>query len=155
MPATHEQIYEELENILTQYMTEHKMRKTAERYAVLDQICQQKHKFTAEKLHEELNRNFPVSLATVYNTLQLLEKCNIVHRIEKTAGETHTHYERAKRRGILMQLICTNCGRKQDFYDKNITSAVNMHKFNNYTPANFSLYVYGTCKYCHKTMTRK
>lgn len=155
MPQSAEQQYEELEHILTQYMTEHNMRKTAERYAVLDQVCKQRQHFSAEKIHTELSQNFPVSLATVYNTLQLFEKCNIVHRLERKTGETHNQYERSKRRGIVMQFICTNCGRQQDFYDKNITGAINMHRFSNFNPANFSLYVYGTCKYCHKNIQKK
>ena len=150
MPQTPDQIYADMEVQLTDYLIQNRMRKTPERYALLDLVCQQKRAFTAENLYEQMRQNFPVSLATIYNTMLLFEKCGIVHRLEHQAGEPHAYYERAKRRGIHMQLICTNCGREQDFFDKNISTAVSMHRFNNFNAAHFSLYVYGKCKYCHK-----
>jgi len=154
MPSNQDQIYQELEYLLTEYLNANHMRKTSERYSILDQICKQKRAFSAEQIHQEITQNIQISLPTIYNTLLLFEKCGIIHKIERSAGEQQTLYERAKRRGIHMQLKCTNCGRIQDFYDKNITSAVNLHRFKNFNPANFSLYVYGTCKHCN-TLTKK
>ena len=148
MPATPDQIYEELEPLLTEFLNDHRHRRTPERYAVLDVVCKQKRAFTAEHLYEELSKTFPCSLATIYNTLQLFEKCHIVHRINKPIGQRLVHYERAKRRGIHMEMTCTNCGRVQEFYDKSIVAAIDMHRFNNFNAKSFSLYVYGKCKYC-------
>ncbi len=150
MALTHDQIYADLESQLTEYLVANNMRKTAERFAILDLICQQKRAFTAEQLHELIHQNYPISLATIYNSMGLFEKCGIVRKLGHAIGTQKIYYERAKRRGVHMQLICTNCGRKQDFFDKNIVETVGVHRFNNFNAANFSLYVYGQCKYCHK-----
>ncbi len=154
MPLNQDQIYQELENILTEYLMTNHMRKTPERYTILDQICKQKRAFSAEQIHTEITQNIQISLPTIYNAFLLFEKCGIIHKLERAAGEQQTLYERAKRRGIHMQLLCTDCGRLQDFYDKNIVSAVNLHRFKNFNPANFSLYVYGTCKHCNAVVKK-
>ena len=60
-------------NILTSYLELNNHRKTPERYAILDAVYSMVGHFTLEELGEKLNGElrFPVSRATLYNTLKL------------------------------------------------------------------------------------
>ena len=59
--------------ILTSYLEMNNHRKTPERYAILDAVYDINGHFTLEELGEKLSdeNNFPVSRATLYNTLKL------------------------------------------------------------------------------------
>ena len=58
--------------LFTDYLIRHKHRKTPERYAILEKIYSIDGHFNAEALYELMQNDYRVSLATVYNTLDLL-----------------------------------------------------------------------------------
>ena len=60
-------------NILTNYLELNNQRKTPERYAILDAVYSMEGHFTLDELGDKLNGElrFPVSRATLYNTLKL------------------------------------------------------------------------------------
>lgn len=55
-----------------------------------------------------------MSLATVYNTLNLLEELGLVYQVELSA-EGKKRYDVNTRRHI--NLVCRNCGKIVDVYD--------------------------------------
>ena len=74
----------EVKNILTQYLEQNNMRKTVERFAVLDAAYSFGSFFTIEELDDLLMRkSFPVSRATLYNSLKLFQTLQLVvcHRL--------------------------------------------------------------------------
>lgn len=91
-------------------------RNTQERYRVLERIAELDRHFNADELYLVMNQQGDrVSRATVYSTLDLLTKCNILvkHRFQ---GES-AHYELASRMPNHDHLMCVECGRILEFRD--------------------------------------
>ena len=140
--------YEKAEEMLIEYLTKNKLRKSTERFEILKHIYAYKTRFTPEELHERINREFRVSLTTVYNNLDFFVRCNLVIRhafgtqatqYEKTIGATAKHF-----------LICTECGKVSDFSDKHFKAMLKVRKFRNFEMKSYSLYISGKCKQCRK-----
>ena len=65
---------------LTNYLEENKLRKTPERYAILDAIFDFNEHFTLEELEDKMeSKNFRVSRATLYNAIKLFMKLRLGH----------------------------------------------------------------------------
>lgn len=72
----------------TMFLENGNYRKTPERYAVLENICDNKEPFNVRTVHQTLSPKFRLTLATVYNTVELLLECNIIKRTnENQNGE--------------------------------------------------------------------
>lgn len=69
-------------NILSNYLEQNTLRKTPERFAILDAVYSMDGHFTLDELGEKLNdeERFPVSRATLYNTLKLFMELRLVIR---------------------------------------------------------------------------
>ena len=90
------------ERILDNYLEMNNYRKTPERYAILNAVYDIGGHFTLEDLGQKLadEQHFPVSRATLYNTLNLFIELRIVirHNIKGTTkyedyypGNNHCH----------------------------------------------------------------
>lgn len=135
----------------TKYLTEHKYRKTPERYAILDLIYSEPRHFDMETLYNEMNeRNFRVSRATLYNTMQLLVKCKLV--LQHQFGKNISFYERAYNNDFHHHVICTNCGKVQEYKDIELREIIQNKKLKRFTPSYYSLYIYGVCSSCNRSL---
>ncbi|VBB46396.1 Ferric uptake regulator, Fur family [uncultured Paludibacter sp.] len=141
-----ENTYETIKDIFTQYLIEKKHRKTPERYHILEEIYSHEGHFNAETLYNLMQNRYRVSLATIYNTLELLLDCNLI--IKHQFGEQVAQYEKTFGTGIHHHLVCTKCGRVKEFSDKGIRTGIQSKKFANFDPSHYSLYIYGICKKC-------
>lgn len=102
----------EVKQILTQYLEQNNMRKTVERFAVLEAAYSFGTFFTIEELNDILERkSFPVSRATLYNSLKLFQMLQLVvcHRLNDG-----TKYEATYIRHSNCHQICTMCGKVSD-----------------------------------------
>lgn len=141
-------IYRSLYEQLCRYMDEHKMRHTAERFSILSAVCTLQ-RFTVDDLRYALT-GILISRATVYNTLELLEKAGIIRHIEKEYGVRAGQYELTCLKSSSVQIICQRCGRINEIKDSTISRMLADKKFSNFTPERFSLYIYGHCKVCRR-----
>ncbi len=141
-------IYRSLYEQLCRYMDEHKMRHTAERFSILSAVCTLQ-RFTVDDLRYALT-GILISRATVYNTLELLEKAGIIRHIEKEYGVRAGQYELTCLKSSSVQIICQRCGRISEIKDSTISRMLADKKFSNFTPERFSLYIYGHCKVCRR-----
>ena len=111
---------ERAKNFLTEYLEKNNLRKTQERYKILEVIYQLNGHFDADTLHLELfKRGEKISRATVYNTLDLLGRIGLV--IKHQFKENHALYEKAYGFYQHDHLICLKCGQIFEFCDPRIS----------------------------------
>lgn len=140
--------------ILTNYMEHNNHRKTPERFAILDAIYNLKGHFTLEQLGEKLQTesHFPVSRATLYNTLKLFMELRLVirHRFQGT-----TKYEACYDDNNHCHQICTVCGKVAEIRSADISNAIDDVHLKRFRKDGFALYIYGVCSTCQAKITRR
>ena len=74
-------ILDEVKKILNKHLEVKGLRKTPERYAIIDEIYSFNKHFSADELYSKMiNKKYRVSRATIYNTLDLLVSLELVTR---------------------------------------------------------------------------
>ena len=143
-----------VERLLDNYLEMNNHRKTPERYTILRAIYSINGHFTLEDLKARLAQemDFPVSRATLYNTLNLFMSLRLVvrHRFQGS-----TKYEACYDNQSHCHQICTMCGKVTEVKSPEIIAAVeNMH-LKRFRKDGFTLYVYGVCSSCQTKMTKR
>lgn len=141
--------FESIKEIFTDYLKKHKHRKTPERFAILEHIYSYEGHFNAEILHNLLLIDYRVSLATIYNTLDLLVESKLI--IKHQLGGLFAQYEKAFGNNTHNHLICTNCGKVKEFSDKQLRISIQSRKFVHFYSTHYTLYLYGLCHKCKLT----
>ena len=102
------------EEILRDYLKKGNYRITPERFEVLNSALDYDGHFGADDLFILMkNKKSRVSRATVYNTLELLVKCDLLSK--RNFGDNITRYESSFKRKSHDHLICMDCGRIVEF----------------------------------------
>lgn len=143
---------ERAQKILDNYLETNNHRKTPERYAVLEAVYSMKGHFSLEALRERLEaKHFPVSRATLYNTLKIFINLRLIvcHRLADG-----TTYEAIEDKENHIHQICTICGQVTELEAPKIAHAIEDTKFRRFTREVFSLYIYGVCSSCKQKTSR-
>lgn len=138
--------YDSIKEVFTEYLKNHNHRKTPERFAILERIYSYEGHFNADILFNLMQTEYRVSLATIYNTLELLLECKLI--IKHLLGGQFTQYEKAFGSNTHHHLICTECGKVKEFSDKQLRIAIQSRKFPRFQVSHYSLYMYGLCSKC-------
>ena len=138
--------YESIRELFTEYLKQHKHRKTPERYAILEKIYSYEVHFNADILFNLMTTEYRVSLATIYNTLDLLIDCKLV--IKHQLGGQFAQYEKTFGNSTHHHLICTHCGKVKEFSDNQLRLSIQNRKFAHFQTSHYSLYMYGLCQKC-------
>lgn len=140
--------------ILDSYLELNNHRKTPERYAILKAVYNMGGHFTLEELNEKLNveYRFPVSRATLYNTLNLFLALRLVirHRFQGT-----TKYEACYDNNSHSHQICTVCGKVTEIHSAEVTQTIDSLHLTRFRKDGYTLYIYGICSSCQSKITRQ
>ncbi len=126
------------------------MRITPQRVAICRLLSESEQHPTAQAIYDELHDPFPsLSLATVYNTLEVLVDMGVIH-VLGSAGDGAVHYDGDASPHI--NLACVSCHRVIDFPSEYIHEVEEEVQANSgYRLMGARMLYYGLCPDCQKS----
>lgn len=152
---TNTDIIEEVKDIFSTHLSKNGLRRTPERYAILQKIYDREDHFEAERLYIDImNDGFNVSKATVYNTLELLVSCDLIRK--HTFDFKSAQYEKSYGYKQHDHLICVKCNKVIEFCDPRVQQIKNLMKgLFEFEITHHSLNLFGYCKTCQIKKNKK
>lgn len=137
-------------DILRDYLANRGLKKTQQRHDILDVFLDSGGHISAYELHALLQKKHRgIGFSTVYRTLGILTECGIANEVN--FGDGQARFERAYKREVHGHIVCTKCGRTEEF------DTSGLEKFKNQTAAKAGFTVngcrfemYGLCQKCRK-----
>ena len=90
---------------------------TPQRLAICNFVLSSRDHPTAEQIHSEVLKKHPtISLNTIYQTMDMLKKLNLVHELNQNSDASRFDPNTS----IHINVICRNCDKIRDFESENI-----------------------------------
>lgn len=134
--------------VALEYLRKADLRITNQRLLILEYLINSHSHPTAEAIHHDLkSTDFNLSLATVYNTLELFIAHNLIVSLKGTDEKQHFDYFAHPH----YHVVCTNCGRIEDVFDFSFTPLeLDAEKQTNFHITQTKVEVLGLCPKCQK-----
>lgn len=144
-----EQIKNSAITTLTLYMKRNHLRKTPERFAVLEKVLEMNDHFLIDTLCSSLaDTSCPVSRATVYHTMDLLVDAGLVRR--HNFGNAPARYENIAGSVNHHHLVCNRCGKIREISVPEIDALISTKRLHGFNVEYVDIYIYGLCSRCVK-----
>jgi Fur family ferric uptake transcriptional regulator len=139
------------QEILAGFLRQKGMKQTGQRQKILDIFMANTKHVSADELHATIRQSDPrIGFSTVYRTLRLFTECGLAREVN--FGDGRARFERALDKGQHGHIICTSCGRTEEFsigiIEKSMRRVSSQLGFK---VLGHRLEVYGLCKRCQKT----
>ncbi len=134
--------------VLESYITQHNLKITKQRRAVLEAFLGSKEHVSAEDLYKIVSAKEPkIGLATVYRTLALLTESGLAAELD--FGDGQKRYERNYEQGHHDHMICTQCGKIIEFHNSLIEKLQeDVAREHGFEMTTHKLDMFGICKDC-------
>lgn len=141
---------------LDDYLREHDMRRTPERYAIVRRAMALNSYFSVDSLCSALDDEaFHVSRTTVYNTVQLLVDASILRPLRLLGNDTRYCFAmRHNDESDSVYLVCLDCGKIKEVKGNDAAAKLRTTQFRGFYPRYQSLCVYGSCASCRRKTRR-
>ncbi len=126
-------------------------RKTPERFAILDVLCQINLPLAIDQLSDMLQdkHNMMLSRATLYNTLNLFEELKFV--VKQQIGNKTCYTPCMQNKNHCWQ-VCSVCGKTTEIKSQKIAKVLDAVKIKGFAKDGYQLYFHGVCVDCRKAL---
>jgi len=145
--------FSEEKKILLEHIEKKGLRKTSQRDLILEVFLKTEEHLTSEDLYWLIQKKDPtIGHTTVYRTLKLLTEAGLAREVR--FGDGKTYYEHHHDHEHHDHLICTGCGRIEEFFSAEIESLQDQIAEDlGFRPTHHSLRMWGICSDCQKVMS--
>ena len=140
-----ESIKQKVVKIFSEFLENNGLRKTPERFAVLDEIYSLDKHFDVDSLYTHMKeKEYHISRATLYNTIEHLLACDLITKHQ--FGKNSSQFERSYAFKQHDHLICSDCEKVFEFCDPRIQQIQSMMgEILNFSVTHHSLNLFGKC----------
>ena len=137
-----------------EYIARQGLKNTPQRHLIVDVFFKSGNHLSTEDLYDLVRAvDEGVGQATVYRTLKLLCEANLAR--EMHFGDGTARYEPIADGSHHDHLICTVCGKNQEFINEDIERLQDeLAARYGFVLTSHRMYLYGVCNDCHKRGTR-
>lgn len=136
---------ERIKKGMIQGLREKGLKLTAQRLEVIEVLTRDKSHPSALSVFNKVREKHPaISLSTIYATLALLKKHRLLRELEFETMDNRYDMDTASH----LNLICTNCGRIEDFADGVPVPFATVEQLTGFATHDMRFEYYGLCRQC-------